>query len=66
MVRRGLTWHADAAEGSRVVQTGAVVLARVTLALVDVGLAARTREALGAVAREAAGRVHADAVMLAR
>lgn len=36
------------------------------LALVHVGLASWTRESLRAVAREGAGRVHADAVVLAR
>lgn len=61
-----LTWHANAAKSARIVEAAALVLARMGLALVDVGLAARTGEALGTVAREGPGRVHADAVMLAR
>ena len=61
-----LTWHADASEGARVVEAGPVVLAGVGLALVDVGLAARAREALRAVAGEGARGVDTDAVVLAR
>lgn len=60
------TWHTDASEGPWIVETGSVVLARVRLALVDVGLAPRSGESLGAVAGERARRVHAHSVVLAR
>jgi hypothetical protein len=60
-----LTRHADASEGARVVEARAVVPAGVGLALVHVGLAARPRESLRAVAREGARGVDADAVVLA-
>jgi hypothetical protein len=40
------TWHADAAVSPALVNTGALVLAGVALALVDVRLAARPREPL--------------------
>lgn len=59
------TRHADAAEGPRIVEAAAVVLARVALALVDVRLAAWPGEALRAVAGEGAGRVDALAVVFA-
>lgn len=45
----GLTWHAHTAKGTALVQTCALVVARVALALIDVDLAARPCEALGAV-----------------
>jgi hypothetical protein len=59
-----LTGHADASEGARVVQAGAVVLTRMRLALIHVRLAARSREALRAVAGKRARRVDAHAVVL--
>lgn len=52
-----LTRHADAAEGASLVQTSALVVARVALALVDVDLAARPREALRAVTPVGKGQV---------
>ena len=44
-----LTGHADTTEGAPLVQTRALVMARVTLALVDVDLAARPCKPFGAV-----------------
>lgn len=63
--RVSLTRHADATEGARIVETRAVVLAGMGLALVHVCLASRPRESLRAVAGERARRVHANAVVLA-
>lgn len=60
------TRHADAAEGSRVVETGAIVLTGMGFALVHVRFASRPRESLRTVAGERAGRVHANTVVLAR
>lgn len=60
-----VTWHADATEGPRVIKTGAVVLARVTFALVHVSLTPRSCEALRAVAGKWAWGVHADSIVLA-
>ena len=60
-----LTWHADAAESAALVDAGALVHAGVALALVDVDLAPRAREAGLAIAAVGAGRVHAEAVVLA-
>lgn len=57
--------HADAAETSALVQAGALVLARVGVALVDVHLTAGPCESAGAVAAERAGRVDAEALVLA-
>ena len=62
---RTLTRHADASERSSLVETGAFVLARVRVALVDVDLAPRSREASRAVASERAWRVDAEPVVLA-
>lgn len=59
-----LTRHTDASEGTRVVETGAIVSAGMALALVDVGLTPGSRESDRAVARERSWRVHADAVVL--
>ena len=60
----GLTWHADAAVAAPLVDAGALVLARVGLALVHVDLAAGAGEPGGAVAAVGAGGVHADTVVL--
>lgn len=60
-----ITWHADAAESAWIIETTSLVLARMRLALVDVRLAARTGEALTAVAGERAGNVDADTVVFA-
>lgn len=60
------TWHTDASKRPWIVETGSVIPAGVRLTLVDVGLAARSGEALGTVAGERAGRVHANTVVLAR
>lgn len=64
--KSSLTRHADAAEGSRVVETGAIVLTGMGFALVHVRFASRPRESLRAVASERAGRVHANTIVLAR
>lgn len=64
--KSSLTRHADAAEGSRVVETGAIVLTGMGFALVHVRFASRPRESLRTVAGERAGRVHANTVVLAR
>jgi hypothetical protein len=61
-----LTRHADTAEGARVVQAGAVILARVRLTLIHIGLTARSRETLRAVAGKRARRVHAVPIVLTR
>ena len=60
------TRHADAAEGAAFIEAGAVILAGIRIALVDVDLAARSREAPRAVALERSRRIHAEAVVLAR
>lgn len=57
--------HADATETSALVQAGALILAGVGVALVDVHLAAGPCEAASAVAAERAGRVNAEALVLA-
>jgi hypothetical protein len=63
--RARLTGHADASEGSRIVEAASLVLARMTLAFVDVRLASRSGEALGAIARERTRCVDAYTVVLA-
>ena len=60
------TWHANASESAALVQTGAVVLARIRVAFVDVDLAARSGESARAVALERSGRVDAQSVVFAR
>ena len=59
------TWHADATKGAALAETGAIVLAGIRVAFVDVDLAARAGEAARAVALEGARRVDAEAVVLA-
>lgn len=57
------TWHANASEGSWVVQAASFILTRMGFALVDVCLASWSGEALTTVAGERSRDVHADTVM---
>ena len=61
-----LTRHADASESASLVDAGALVLAGVGLALVDVDLAPAALEAGRAVATVRAGSVDTKATMLTR
>jgi len=65
-VNTRVTWHANASESAALVQTGAVVLARIRVAFVDVDLAARSGESARAVALERSGSVDAQSVVFAR
>lgn len=47
-----VSWHTYTTEGAALVQTGALVVARVTLTLVNVDLASGTSETLRAVTSE--------------
>lgn len=58
------TRHTDAVKAPDAVQAGGIILAGVGHALVDVDLAARSRESLMAAALEGAHSVHAAAPML--
>lgn len=62
----GVTWHADATECTAFVQTSAVILAGIRIALVDVDLAPGSGESARAVAFERTWRVDAEPVVLAR
>lgn len=61
-----LTGHADTAIGSALVEAGAIVLARVRVALVDVHLAAGARKTDRTIAAIRAGRVDTGAAVFAR
>lgn len=61
-----LTRHTNATKSTGIVETAAVILAGMGLAFVDIGLTARSREALWAVAHKWAGRVDAQSVVLTR
>lgn len=63
--RAPLTWHANAAKSTRIIETAALVLAWMGLTLVHVGLAPGSCEPLGTVASERSGRVDTDTVVFA-
>lgn len=58
--------HADTAEAATLVQTGALVLARVGVAFIDVDFTSGPRETTSAVAAERARRVDAETLVFAR